>query len=213
MFRILVFLFLLPLGGALAQHVGVGVKAGARVTDDLDTWYAQSESKRYVVGPMIELRLPYGFGLEFDALYRRLGYRTDNGSIYGSYNSRTRAKVWEFPMLGKYRLPLLRRAQPFVAAGWAPRHISGNDHSEGYTVNFTTGERTPYVYDSKWRPDSTHGVVAAGGFEFGAGRLHFSPEFRYTHWNKDPIAIWGSHGYYVSANENQMEVLVGFTWR
>ncbi|HVX65765.1 MAG TPA: hypothetical protein VHA11_04140, partial [Bryobacteraceae bacterium] len=194
MFRLVSYLLVLVAGQCCAQWIGIGVKGGVRASDDVSSYEAQSESKRYAIGPMIDVALPFGFGAEVDALYRPSGFRTANGSFWGSYEARYRADTWEFPMLLKYRLrlPLIK---PYIEAGYAPRHISGSYHSQGYNVDFLTGERIPYSIDGKWSPKASHGIVTGGGVEFGAGRLRIAPELRYTHWNNDPINLLGSQGY------------------
>src|ERR1700687_3368158 len=87
------------------QSFSVGVKGGIRATDDL-SGDATSESKRYVVGPAVEIALPLNLGIEFDALYRRGGYRSSFGNFAGSFTDRERANSWEFPILLKYRVPV-----------------------------------------------------------------------------------------------------------
>jgi hypothetical protein len=52
-----------------------------------------SESKRYVVGAMLTARLPLGLRMEFDALYRRVGFR----SLIGTVVEGDRGNSWEFP--------------------------------------------------------------------------------------------------------------------
>lgn len=52
----------------LAQLVEVGVEGGIRTTDDLSAGLT-SESKRYMVGPTVDIRLPKRFSVEVDALY------------------------------------------------------------------------------------------------------------------------------------------------
>ena len=56
----------------LAQQVEVGVEGGIRATDDLSGTIS-SESKRYIVGPAVDIRLPKRFSVEVDALYQRFG--------------------------------------------------------------------------------------------------------------------------------------------
>ncbi len=183
-----------------------------RATDDIDSYFAQSESKRYVVGPMIDISLPLGFGFEADALYRRTGFRTATGSFAGSYISGYRANTWEFPLLLKYRLPL-PWIKPYVEVGYAPRRISGSYESIGYNVDLLTGKTTYNTGRADWKPDVGHGVVAGAGVEFGGRHLRIAPEFRYTNWSDDPINLYGSQGYLVNAAANQIDVLVGITWR
>ena len=85
---------------ASAQSIGIGVKGGFRATDDFKSGgYATSESKRYVVGPMVTIGLPLGFSAEFDALYRRFAFRTGFTDTFNSFTQRGTANSWEFPIL------------------------------------------------------------------------------------------------------------------
>ncbi len=74
-------------------------------------------SKRYVVGPALDIGLPLGFGVEVDALYRREGFQTSFGNAFYSASSQERANSWEFPILLKYRLPV-PVIKPFVEVGY-----------------------------------------------------------------------------------------------
>lgn len=213
MSRFVYFLALLLVAPCCAQRLGFGVKGGVRVSEDLDqdSW-AEVESKRYVVGPMVELGLPWRFSIEVDALYRRSGFTTSTSSVGGAYSSRYRANTWEFPILLKYGLPV-PFARPYVEVGYAARHMSGHYTTNGYTVSIPTGERTPYTTSDDWKPDASHGVVTGAGVEIGSGHWRIAPEMRYTRWNNDPIGIYGSRGYSVNAARNQVELLVGISWR
>ena len=66
-------LFLLGAAAALAQPVGFGVKGGVPLTDFVTTVQSKNfglnnNTKRYIVGVSGELRLPFGLGIEVDAL-------------------------------------------------------------------------------------------------------------------------------------------------
>ena len=69
-----ILLFLTVSTALLAQPVSFGLKGGVPLTDFIDTVSGSKTSitttNRYIVGPTIELRLPAGFGVEADALYR-----------------------------------------------------------------------------------------------------------------------------------------------
>lgn len=212
MIRTSILLFALFAGPGFCQRIAVGVKVGARLSDDIEG-DASSESKRYAVGPMIEIGLPLRFAFEFDALYSRFGYRTYTGDILGSsYFNRIRANTWEFPMLVRYRLPF-PLVHPFVAAGYAPRRMSGGSvQSNGVSVDFF-GNRTPVSGQSATSYEVSHGLVAGGGIELGRSHFRVAPEFRYTHWNNDPVYVYGSHGYFVSAKQNEFQILLGVTLR
>jgi len=65
------------------QPVEFGVKGGIPLTEAFETGSffliefgegATSATRRYTIGPTVETRLPHGFGVEFDVLYKRLGF-------------------------------------------------------------------------------------------------------------------------------------------
>jgi hypothetical protein len=61
---------------ALCGPLGVSVKAGVLATDlAMSSFHSSgafaSSGSRYLIGPAVELRLPFGLGIEADALYRR----------------------------------------------------------------------------------------------------------------------------------------------
>jgi hypothetical protein len=204
-----VLLFGLMALGAAGQPLAVGVKAGPRLTNDFNGW-AESESRRYAVGPAVEFRLPRRFAVEVDALYRRVGYRSDNADIFGGMTYiRSRSSSWEFPLLLKRRFP----CGLFVSGGIAPRTQRFTETTTGFWVDFS-GARTEiprfeYTYDR----EASLGYVGGAGIEFPAGRLRIAPEVRYTRWNNSPVSISGSRGYFVESQRNQVEVLLGFSWR
>jgi hypothetical protein len=49
--------------------------------------------------------------------------------------------------------------------------------------------------------------------DFSLGRLGVSPEVRYTRWTSMPINVFGSQGYGFQSAQNQVDVLVGLTWK
>jgi hypothetical protein len=197
-----------------AQKIGFGIKGGVRTTNDINTpgIGPGSESKRYVVGPAVELALPFGFGIEVDALYRRVGFETSDSSFAGSFQSRYRANSWEFPILLKSKLPF-PLLKPFWEAGYAPRRISGSSSTVGTTVDIPTGKVTNFSSSGGWNPDTSHGLVAGVGGETGLGKIHVSGELRYTRWNNDPISFTTRTGNYVNMSQNQVDFLIGLTWR
>jgi len=203
--RFLLFFFA---GACCAQHLGVGVKGGIPVTTDIEG-SGTSESRRYLVGPMIEVRLPFGFGVEADALYRRFGYSTTFEFLsLASSVTRARANSWEFPIVAKYRWRL-----PCILAGVAPRHVDGEFANSGTNTNPTTGVRSFSSSTGKLDFVTGVGFVAGGGVEFGLGRIHVAPEVRYIRWKDPMFSDFGSRGYYLLVPQNEVQVLMGLTWR
>ena len=105
----LLFLLLAGAAGAFCQPFSFGVKAGVPLTDFLTAAESQNVSyftttNRYIFGVTAELRLPFGLGVEVDALYRHLNYQESSGTIATG----TTASDFEFPLLGKYRFPMIK---------------------------------------------------------------------------------------------------------
>jgi hypothetical protein len=73
-----------PLSSAFAQHISVGIKAGVPLTNLLgnNSGDAPSQSefptqtKRYTIGPIVNIGLPLGFGVELAAMYKRFDQRS-----------------------------------------------------------------------------------------------------------------------------------------
>jgi hypothetical protein len=200
--------WLLVCAGALeAQPVSFGVKGGVRLTGDLDSYWAESESQRYVVGPMVTVALPLKFRLEFDALYRRVGFRSGNADGFGDvYAERDRGNSWEFPIVVRHTF----WRGVYAGVGYAPRVINGSSHIESTSVrsiNPVIRTYSEYTLPGSW--ETTHGVVAAAGFEKRVRPVWVAPEVRYVHWNKPAVDVYGSHGFSIQSTQDQADVMVG----
>ena len=184
------------------QIVSVGAVAGTNITNDVSslggggrntipgatqTLLTDPGGRRLIIGLKLELRLPQNWGIEVNALHRKVQLTTttifsppisrpdgSQFSILGPFT--TTLTSWEFPVLAKYRLPI-PKLQPFLTAG------------------------------PSFRPGGTSlsqiGVTAGGGVAFQTGSLHIDPTLRYTRWsasNRYPIG---------GPNVNQVELLVG----
>jgi opacity protein-like surface antigen len=200
--RICIWMTAVILSGSVCfgQSISFGVVGGARVNDDLTGATEASVSKRYVVGPALDIGLPLGFGVEVDALYRREGFQT---SFFNGF-SEERANSWEFPILLKYRLPV-PLVKPFAEVGYAPRVMNGSITSGAFSPPSTSTS-------SEHLPDS-QGLVIGGGVQFAIGRLRLSPGVRYTHWNNTPIMGTYVEGPGFESTQNQVDVLVGIGWK
>jgi hypothetical protein len=80
-------LFLCGAASVLAQPFSAGIKAGVPLSDFVNatqsgTFDYTSQTQRYIFGGTAELRLPLGFAVEFDVLYRHLQYSA-SGNIAG----------------------------------------------------------------------------------------------------------------------------------
>jgi hypothetical protein len=136
------FPFLLfPISIAAAQSVGVGMKGGVpfsgvfTATGSIGTEPFVASTQRFTIGPMLELRLPVGAGIEFDALYKR--FDQTGGSIHSGTTVAKIGSSWEFPLLAKYRFgPSF--ANPYVEAGVSFNRLNG------YLLPFRTFADSPF---------------------------------------------------------------------
>jgi len=179
--------------GAFGQVFSAGVTGGLGLTDGIenqaiDGYHFYSYSKDYVVGPMVELGLPFHLSAEIDALYRPLSLASfislDNG--VNTATAHGHVITWEFPLLLKYKFPF-PVVKPFVELGPSFR-AAGN-------LNGTS--------------PSNYGVTLGAGVEAHLLRLKIAPQLRYTRWasdNTSPSLILPL------TNQNQVELLVGLSF-
>jgi hypothetical protein len=189
-------------GQSSGPQFSFGVIGGAALTDAFDhdsTGFivgpsgvepirsrSYSTLKDYVIGPMIEVGLPWrGLSVEIDALYRPMNLTMAGVRPDGSIHSISPATVvtWQFPALAKYRFGS-RSVKPFIEAGPSFR-VSGNLNNAA---------------------PSTYGGTAGLGVEAQLGKLRIGPVARYTHWAADPDYA-GSR-----KKRNQGELLVGLSF-
>lgn len=146
----------------LLAQVHFGVKVGAPLAAVTEGPFAfpggLNRNFWWTVGPVVEVHLPLRLGIEFDVLYRRVGFRE------GFRGFEVRGKVWDFPLLATYRFRT-GFIEPYLGGGWTYRHLGALLQEPGSKSN---------------------GAVVAAGLRIGSKPIKFSPEFRYTHWpNKD----------------------------
>jgi hypothetical protein len=184
--RILILLAVFALG-LQAQSVHFGVKGGMPLNDAIDAaGDFKSDFKHFTFGPMVDIFMPGGFGVEINALYKKTGYTLNaTGTLPAESHD---APSWEFPLLLKYRFPgeVLR---PYVAGGYVFRHI-------GDMARLDRG--------------SSKGLAVGAGLMFDFKLVKLSPEVRYTRWNNDVFE--GSTPITLRTVKNQAEFLIGFTF-
>jgi opacity protein-like surface antigen len=192
-------LFLIVAGCSVAQSVGFGVKVGAPLTDALNAANGNgtlaNNATRFTIGPMVELRLPFGVGVEADLLYKRV-----NG-VYTQpeVSAGVTANSFEIPVLLKYRFPF-PIVKPYVEAGPSFRKFANVNHLlSGSSIQFASDK-------------------GGAGLTFGAGvevkllLIRVSPELRYTHWGSRAFSASALGTDVLHANQNQAEFLVGISF-
>jgi hypothetical protein len=178
---------------AFAQPFSAGIKVGLPLTDFVNTVQGVTSTKtnRYLVGPTAELHLPWGFGVELDALYRHFDYQNLPGSAVGAITSVNSAGDWEFPLLLKYRFPA-KVVRPYVTGGVAWDRLTG-------LTNTLSGSA---------QKSTTMGAVLGVGLDVHVLIIHILPEVRYTRWTDKHFNLTNV----LSSNQNQAEVMVGITF-
>jgi hypothetical protein len=207
------WLLLLVGGAALAQPFSAGLKAGLPLTDFLNAVQGTSTTttNRYLFGPEVEVRLPLGLSIEFDALYRHFSYTNVLGSATNAVTSIGSSGNWEFPLVAKYKFPS-KIVRPYVEAGVAWDSLMGLKNTVTTAVcstgvcpaASTSVTLAPPAATSK----GTMGVVLGGGIDIHAVVIHVAPEIRFTRWAQQYFDLSGV----LNSSKNQVEVLVGFTF-
>jgi opacity protein-like surface antigen len=174
-------------GQESSSPIGLGVKGGVPLNDAFVVRQQNpvdyiADTHRYTFGPYVELRLPAGFGVELDALYRTFEYRQVLPARTFDQNSH----AWEFPLVIKKKF-LPGPVKPYLEAGAAFSHLSVNDVTELHDRN-------------------TWGFVVGGGVDLKAGPLHFTPEVRYTGWTS---RHFDSPGTLLQSNRSVAAVMLG----
>ena len=202
-----------------AQRIEVGAKVGTPLTEAFETGSefhidfgegATSATRRYTIGPTIEVQLPRRFSLEFDALYKPLGFDqlVKSGGLL-LIHTRTTADSWEFPVLAKFRFRRPPLMSPYVDGGVSFRHIgrvsSVTEKAVGSFANTfsrLTSNDSPTLANRSGR-----GGVVGIGIEIRLACMHISPEVRYTRWGADRSLDPQLH-----SNQNQADFLLGISF-
>jgi hypothetical protein len=176
---------------ARAELIQGGVKGGISVLDGYALAISGVEESRiqnWLLGPVVEVKLPFGLGAEFNVLYHRFeaGYQ----------NLSTRESWWEFPVLAKWKAPT-PVVKPYVSGGLNFRYSSAAELAGNIAIK-TSG--------------NSYGYVGAFGTEIRVLMLKVSPEIRYTYWTNAAVEINFPNSNVAASNRHQFDILVGLTF-
>ncbi len=199
-------LFFCALPALAVGPISVGLKAGVPMNDAfaVATGGYRADTKRFTIGPEFDLNLPFRIGIEFDVLYKRLGYDFNPLDLLTSAS--TTANSWEFPLLLKWRVKggLVR---PYLEVGMNTNHLTGLKQARQFFLGGTRQTTTTDTPDELQNRTAVGGTVG-GGLEVHLGPLKVSPEIRYTRWGTDTF-LDAARGF-LRFNRNQADFLVGF---
>jgi hypothetical protein len=194
-----------PLVGTLAPPIGSFTTTGTRLS----------------LGPTIEVQVPKGFAISFEAFRHRLSY--DNQWIAVSpstftrttFQSNTAGYAWEFPFVLKKYVGAGIQHPIYGEAGLAALHTNASEKFrrtiestlcpvQACPPTVTTGAGSPEELKHRW----TSGVVFGGGVDLRFRRLHFAPELRYTRWLQQSFTTTNN---VLHSNSNSVDVVLGMT--
>lgn len=187
MLKLCSLLLLIASAPLSAQLLNWGVKGGVPLNDAVKAAGTfNPEFHRWTIGPMVDLNLPAGFGIEADMMYRRIGYSANTPFINGVFNS----SAWSFPLLVKYKFPG-NLARVYVDTGYVFRALTDV---------------------ARLDKNSSQGFVLGAGIRYDLKLIKVSPELRYTRWNNDVFAVDAASGNTLNSKKNQIEFLIGVTF-
>jgi hypothetical protein len=196
-----IFLFLLAIPAAFGQLFSAGIKVGVPMTDSfaditspgLSTGqliHSFSDSKKFIVGPMVELHLPFGISIAADGLYRplRLTMISTNPGIAATGQNSANYASWEVTPVLRYRFLHTPIVKPFAESGPSFRFVE-----------------TPLDHNL-----SDRGFTLGGGVEVKLLLIRITPELRFTRWGNDHNVV---PTFPLQSGQNQAEFLVGFAFK
>src|SRR2546427_77291 len=194
----------------VAQKVNFGVIAGASLTPDFhdlnctfpidafasaapgcpriigaESLMVSDASKRFILGPKVDIHLSRSFSVEVDALRRAIRSHTTwvvpplvlpDGRVLPTPPTLSGAGAeftWEFPVLAKYQF-FAPRMNPFIEVGPSFRPAENRE---------------------------LYGVTAGAGVEIHLRTVNVTPALRYNHWKHN--------GRYFAWNANQFQFILG----
>jgi len=183
--KVIILLAALALG-VQAQSVHFGIKGGMPLNDAIDAAGSfKSDFRHFTLGPMVDVWLPGGIGVEVNALHKKPGYTLSDGTATENHS----ASAWEFPLLLKYRFPG-EALRPYIAGGYSFRSIGDM---------------------ARLNRSGSHGVALGAGLLLDFKLVKISPEIRYTRWNND-VFSGSAQPVTLKSVKNQAEFLIGFTF-
>jgi hypothetical protein len=194
-----------------AGAISVGIKAGVPLTDVVQTAGEiggrpfEASRARFTVGPLLQIHLPRGLGIEFGAMYKRFDQQAgqyqviaDPGVPYQTVvtSYAQTGQSWEFPVVGQYRFTG-ERVQPYLEAGLSFNRLSG------VFGPFRTLASQSTILTPAGTSESRTGFVIGSGIEVGLPLVRVIPGLRYTRYGS--LAPW-------LPSANSVDCLVGFTF-
>jgi opacity protein-like surface antigen len=167
---------------AVAQRVGFGPKLGVPLRAPYPAGLGD-DSPRLTAGQFIDVRLAGPLSLEFNPMWRRVGFDFSREFPGNPFRSTTR--IVDLPVLARLTASRGSAIRPFVSGGYLRRYYSNTISGAFMSPRTLSG----------W----SHGWAGGAGVSFAAGRIRIEPEYRYSNAWKADGGRYGAH-----------DLLVGF---
>src|SRR5688500_8682360 len=193
-----------------AQPFGAGFKVGLPLNDAFELRSTNNiagtlKSKKYIIGPQFELRLPAGFSIELDALYTSFRINSVGAVATSLLGASFDTDSWEFPLMLKKKFgganAVAASVRPFVDIGASFRRLG----DVGEIGRFITSSGANIGSER-----NSTGFVIGGGVEIRALFIRISPEIRFTRWGTDNFREGLAN--VLETNRNQGQFLVGISF-
>ena len=214
---------------AFAQHVSIGIKAGVPLTALLRNTshdvrsYGEfpTQTKPYTIGPVVDIGLLFGFGVEIGAMYKRFDQQSiavtttgyvvideDNGyPIQNTTGISAVGHSWEFPIAVQYRF-FKSAIRPYVEGGVSLNRLSNVYSQYGFSPSPPQLPLTTFPLRNSF---TRHGPLFGAGVDFKLHRMHLTPGLRYTQYNRLSSLTGCLSGPGCPSNR-VVDFLVGFTF-
>ena len=214
-------LVLTAASSAVAQHISVGIKAGVPLTGLLRTERQEvpTQTRRYTIGPVVDIGLLLGFGVEVGALYKRFdqqsiavtttGFTSDDEDGYPIQQTAGISAVghsWEFPVAVQYHF-FKSAIRPYVEGGVSLNRLSNVYSLQNVSINF---RQLPFTFAPRRGSFTRVGPLFGMGVDVKLHRIHVTPGLRYTHYNKLSALLYCDSG--PGCGGKAVDFLLGFTF-
>lgn len=214
---------------AFAQHISVGIKAGVPLTGLLRSEYVSgrccqevaTQTRHYTIGPVVDIGLPLGFGVEFGAFYKRFdqqsyavtttGFTTDDETSYPIQQTAGISAVghsWEFPVAVQYHF-FKSAIRPYVEGGVSLNRLSDVYSFQNVSIDF---RQLPFTFAPRSGSFTRVGPLFGMGVDVKLHRIHVTPGLRYTHYNQLSSLTGGCISGPACRSDKAVDILVGFTF-
>ena len=202
----------------IENRVSIGIKAGVPLTDFVKPYLSyQVDTKRYVIGPVVDFRIWRNWSIETGAMHKRVYQQaqvtyvivpaTDEegtNGVLGHYGVSAVGRSWEFPAAGQYHFSW-HEIRPYAEGGLSYNHLTSMFRPSTLFVD-------PQGPPAR-QPISRTGFLLGAGAGITLHSIHVTPGLRYTRYKEHAVTVQkGLPFEFPLPSSNSVDFLVGFTF-